>query len=349
MVESIHIQNFRCFEDFRLDGFGRVNLIGGMNNSGKTILLEGIYLTFGHWPKILIGLKDIRYGEEGYWKKEAKSIFWDDLFFNRDKSKSIDLKGRVGKNKKVGTVYNIDSESMLEEERLIVRYFYDEKEYYKGNILFSNDSRKKLEILQKEYREDLKGDEFIINIMPTQSFVTNRKNLVNRFSDLDLQGLSDYVLQGFQVIDESILEVKIVSLEEPNLYLRRELEPLMPIELFGDAITKLARMVLGIIIQKNGAILIDEIENGIHYTNQTKVWELIFRLAKKFNVQVFATTHSREMIQAFNKVALEEGFEEEAKYIEMARHYKTKQIIGTVLSTDILKHKLEHNQAFRGE
>lgn len=46
-------------------------------------------------------------------------------------------------------------------------------------------------------------------------------------------------------------------------------------------------------------------------------------LANKFNVQVFATTHSKEMVQAFNKVALEEGFEEDAKYIEMARNYKT--------------------------
>lgn len=42
MLQNIHIQNFRCFEDFKAEGFERINLIGGKNNSGKTCLLEGI-------------------------------------------------------------------------------------------------------------------------------------------------------------------------------------------------------------------------------------------------------------------------------------------------------------------
>ena len=42
MLKYIHIQNFRCFENFRTEGFERVNLIGGKNNSGKTCLLEAI-------------------------------------------------------------------------------------------------------------------------------------------------------------------------------------------------------------------------------------------------------------------------------------------------------------------
>lgn len=350
MVKSIHIQNFRCFEDFQLDGFGRVNLIGGMNNSGKTVLLEGIYLTFGHWTSIVIGLKDIRYGEVDNWRKESKNIFWDDLFFNRDKSRVIRFEGKLKTDEKIGTTYNVNTKGLSTDEKLAISYFNNQYEYYKGEILLDDTASKlNFKVVDKKYEEEKKGDEFSLGIMTTQTPANNRKNLVNRFSELDLRGLSNYVLEGFQVVDSSIIEVKIVSLDEPNLYLRRENEPLMPIELFGDAITKLARMVLVIIFHKDRAILIDEIENGIHYTNQPQVWELIFKLANEFNVQIFATTHSKEMVQAFNKVALEGGFEEDAKYIEMARHYKTKRIIGTVLETNILKHKLEHNQPFRGE
>ena len=44
MLRDITVQNYRCFEDFHVDGFERVNLFVGNNNSGKTSLLEAIYL-----------------------------------------------------------------------------------------------------------------------------------------------------------------------------------------------------------------------------------------------------------------------------------------------------------------
>ena len=42
MIEQISIKNFRCYHDTTIKGFKRVNLIGGLNNSGKTVLLEAI-------------------------------------------------------------------------------------------------------------------------------------------------------------------------------------------------------------------------------------------------------------------------------------------------------------------
>ena len=44
LLNSLHIKGFRSFEDFRVEGFGQVNLIIGKNNAGKTSLLEAIYL-----------------------------------------------------------------------------------------------------------------------------------------------------------------------------------------------------------------------------------------------------------------------------------------------------------------
>ena len=47
--------------------------------------------------------------------------------------------------------------------------------------------------------------------------------------------------------------------------------------------------------------LIDEIENGIHYTLHAKLWKLIFELAERYNFQVFATSHSWDCIEGFQK------------------------------------------------
>ena len=41
-IREIEIKNFKCFEDFKAEGFGRVNLIGGKNNVGKTALMEAL-------------------------------------------------------------------------------------------------------------------------------------------------------------------------------------------------------------------------------------------------------------------------------------------------------------------
>lgn len=353
MVKSIHIQNFRCFEDFQLEGFGRVNLIGGMNNSGKTILLEGVWLGAIQNPEIIVLLKQIRHLNQNIWWEESTSTIWNDLFFNKVKGNKINIKAILSGEVVYESIFYVDAQLFPAEEHLSIRYLNQGNEFYKGRIevVKKGSNVEKLDFVRDEYKKEFQiKDAFLPTLfIPTKTPSNSRDLLVKGYSELELDNNTSYVLEGLRAIDSSICEIKVVSLDKPNLFLRRENESLMALELFGDAMKKMVKIITNLVQSKNGLLLIDEIENGIHYTNQPKVWELIFKLANKFNVQVFATTHSKEMVQAFNKVALEGGFEEDAKYIEMARHYKTKQIIGTVLETNILKHKLEHNQAFRGE
>ncbi|MDQ3247949.1 MAG: AAA family ATPase, partial [Chloroflexota bacterium] len=44
MLKSLVVENYRAFESFKIDHTARVNLIVGTNNSGKSSLLEAIYL-----------------------------------------------------------------------------------------------------------------------------------------------------------------------------------------------------------------------------------------------------------------------------------------------------------------
>ncbi len=53
---------------------------------------------------------------------------------------------------------------------------------------------------------------------------------------------------------------------------------------------------------ENGIVLIDEIENGLHYSVQEEMWKMIFEIAEHLNVQVFATTQSIDAIKAFGKI-----------------------------------------------
>ena len=62
---------------------------------------------------------------------------------------------------------------------------------------------------------------------------------------------------------------------------------------------------MALVNAKDGILLVDEIENGIHYSVLPDVWRLIFQTAQRLNVQVFATSHSWDCIEAFQKAAKE--------------------------------------------
>jgi AAA15 family ATPase/GTPase len=77
----------------------------------------------------------------------------------------------------------------------------------------------------------------------------------------------------------------------------------IPLRSFGDGTNSLFAMILSLANARAGILLIDEFENGLHYSIQPEAWKMIFRLARGLNVQVFATTHSWDAIETFQKVA----------------------------------------------
>jgi predicted ATPase len=54
---------------------------------------------------------------------------------------------------------------------------------------------------------------------------------------------------------------------------------------------------------RDGVVLLDEIENGVHYSVQELMWKLIMDQSSKLNVQVFATTHSWDCVKGFQAAA----------------------------------------------
>jgi AAA15 family ATPase/GTPase len=64
-------------------------------------------------------------------------------------------------------------------------------------------------------------------------------------------------------------------------------------------------IVLSLLNAKDGVLLIDEMENGLHYRIQENLWRIIFEFSTKLNIQVFVTTHSWDVIESFSKISVE--------------------------------------------
>jgi len=84
---------------------------------------------------------------------------------------------------------------------------------------------------------------------------------------------------------------------------------------------------------------------------QSKLWQMFLRqieLATEFNVQIFATTHSLEMLKAFTQVSSAQD-KEIGYYFEFARHVHTNQIIGMKYDMEVLDYGLKRKKGVRGE
>ncbi|HAI69372.1 MAG TPA: hypothetical protein DCM38_08050, partial [Gammaproteobacteria bacterium] len=142
-----------------------------------------------------------------------------------------------------------------------------------------------------------------VQVVPTQAI--NKGKVATLWDNINVQpALREEVFKALQLIDAKIQEVVLVGGEKEStpILIYKNGEKKIPLTSLGDGMTHLFHIILALVNAKEGFLLIDEFENGLHYTVQPKVWELIFKLAKALYVQVFATTHSKDCVEGFHTV-----------------------------------------------
>ncbi|WP_052700435.1 AAA family ATPase [Methylocucumis oryzae] len=145
-------------------------------------------------------------------------------------------------------------------------------------------------------------------------------------------------------------ELKVIP-EENGVILKLKLKDKTNLALlssFGEGINRYIAILCAIWANKDGFLLIDEIENGIHYTNYPKLWEIIFKVSVEANCQLFITTHSKECIAAFNDMQFEVT-NCNAQYFEFYKNLKTDLIVASPRDKEQLRYALTHEGRVRGE
>jgi len=110
------------------------------------------------------------------------------------------------------------------------------------------------------------------------------------------------VIEAMRIISPEIDDFALTDTRQnhPTIRLKvRGHDDPIPLKRLGDGMNRLFGIGLAMAVAKNGLVLIDEVENGIHWSVLPEVWKLIVRVAKRLNVQVFATTHSNDCLKAF--------------------------------------------------
>jgi len=165
------------------------------------------------------------------------------------------------------------------------------------------------------------------------------------YASLVSLGKDELLDDALRLFDENIVSIKQIIQGRPvfKVKMKNTTNPIL-LSSLGDGINRFMTIICAIWASQDGFLFIDEIENGIHYTNLEKLWTIIFELSKEANCQVFATTHSKECIEAFNSL----NTTNEGMYFELYKNKKA-QIVSKERNFEQLDYSLTHEGSFRGE
>jgi len=151
-------------------------------------------------------------------------------------------------------------------------------------------------------------------------FAQNRNNAEfwDAISLTDKEGLA---LDALRILLPDVVRLSYKSDKQgervPYIKLKNQDAP-VPFYSLGEGVGRILTLILHLVNAKDGTLLIDEFENGLHYIIQEPLWRMIFQIAEQLNVQVFATTHSEDCLWAFSEVLKENGHSDQGKVLRLA-------------------------------
>jgi AAA15 family ATPase/GTPase len=341
-INEVEFKNFKCFKDLKVKDLKRVNLISGKNNIGKTAFLEGLMLFLSSNAREVVS--NIR----NLLKKRQKNIL-DNIEFDiiYQENTFIELKSD---NKMIKIEY---IKNMAKNTKNKLNFFEDNSIQFDSSgieIKIKTNHHLKEDIILS-FNDFLRNIRFISNPKNNQinyisSSIIDEKLIAIYYGALIDMNKEKFLNDSLSLFDENIVALKQKMTERGvvlKLQLKNRNHPVL-LSSFGDGINRFIAILCAIWASKDGFLFIDEIENGIYYTNYKKLWKFIFEASKMANCQVFATTHSKECIEAFNEVNKTDGV-----YLEFYRNQKNNLIEVKERNNEELEYALKHNIRIRGE
>lgn len=325
MYTSFEVRNFRCLHQLGIDQLKSVNLIAGVNNVGKTAVLEALFVHSGAYnPELALKISVFRgiemlKVELGPW---VGGTLWDSLFGDYNTARTVEIVGELGEaGVRVVRLRVLREAGELESTGQFAATGFNNLE----DIALSSDVA---QVLTLEYEEptgagtyhliiDDKGPR-VRPIPPPPPFPAffqaDRFKLpvgeqAKLFRKLQLERREAALVDILRVLEPRLQGLELIMEGgEPLLHGDTGGSRPIPLPLMGGGMVRLASLVLRMSNAGGGVVLVDEIENGLHHSVLTDVWRAVGRLARQFDTQVFATTHSRECIVAAH-TAFRESFE----------------------------------------
>lgn len=304
MIRELTIENFRGFRSFEMRDLGRVNLIVGSNSSGKTSVLEALHVLTA--PGSLQAFCWI--GSQRGELNEAPNgggipVEFSHLFYGHQvvDTTSVNLTYHGDNGDLTFTATPMSHPGTPIERELKLSWNGSVQQGPVFTLPISTTGVGKIGTDAQTWGERLFGNR---SMFVTSASLTAR-DAVDFFDAIVLSKEEELLIEALRAINPQIQRVAPKH-DYPFDHIRRggfhvllEGQRIsVPIGDLGDGVWRMLSLALALAMSANGVLLIDEIDTGLHFTVMDQMWQLVSAAAEKLNVQVFATTHSRDCVES---------------------------------------------------
>lgn len=289
---SLRVKRYRRIGGLELKDLTRINLIVGVNNSGKTSLLEAIYLLSRQNDENAL-LDVIR------WRARFEE-HRDNLWLVEQIPTGARIEGHFDKVSNNVTCLDIKRTTEPDEEiwdhstflaKLMLSSSYGGQNQHANAVFYSNLPR----------RVSYSGRHWLCRSTFTSPFWISRTEALTEANKAALEANTKKRVIEFikERIDNKIENIELVNKYNRFMVTHSAFNYAPDLSAFGDGMRRIFEICLLFAGVQGGVLLIDEFENAIHRDLLVPFAQLVQELAKNLNVQVFLTTHSKEALDAF--------------------------------------------------
>lgn len=323
MIKDFSIKNYKSLKDITFNSLNRINVFIGDNNAGKSNVLEALMLYASNlsldaiksvldkrgddttfftnnsvYPNPLINFSPIVYNYDiGILQNEGISI--------GDKNKKVTLKcmQRVvfqSGSRGVITLRSANNNRIPVGAQLLNSELVLVNERSRGaNVIIS--------LQQPIINQSIVAP---TPILPYHYVICPERrdiSIDSLWGNITMTPLQPYVLKALKIIEPHITNFNITRNANNQIIPKITIDNNSPIPLYsmGDGVCHILNIVLALLNSKDGMLLLDEVDSGLHYTKHQELWRIILELSQKLNVQIFASTHSSECLRAFASICMD--------------------------------------------
>ena len=320
-LPSVSINGFRGIKSLSIPRLGRVTLLAGMNGTGKTTVLDAvrIYAARGN-ASALFELPQRREEVAAITDEDGDTVLVPDL-------KSIFHEGAELRHARISDgVDPLEIEVVSPGDEHFDRIAgslpstIDEHDIMILRVMFQGAVRvlppvqfpRKFRRLGRLHDSDDFPRE--IKLSSLGPGLPDNDQVARFWNHVMLTDQEDWALEALKlVLGSSVSRVAVAGDEKGSfgmdgqrvlVKLKDRARP-VPLKSLGDGAVRLFGIALALADNRDGFLLIDEVENGIHHSVHQDFWRMVLRAAQNNNVQVIATTHGWDCVRGFAQVATE--------------------------------------------
>ena len=327
MLKSLEVANFRSLQSLSVHKLRRVNIVTGRNGAGKTSLLEAVFLNAGTANAALVFTVNAFRGENSIGPDSDR--YFRALFHDQDASKPIRIscdesraaRGSKGRSLVIDPIWQTRvAPGRSAGARVVsgVRLTFKGPAGERTSFAEWNDPlatsqlpsgvpvAPPIRLEGPSDHKDLIYGQFISPYI-RDLYAETRDQLREQIRNKSMENL----LRVVNIVEPAVKN--IVPLSEGNdtiIYVDVGQSQLLPLSSLGSGFFHVLRLALAMAAIEKGLVLVDEIEDGLHYSVMGRVADAIMEKAGTSDAQFFISTHSNEMLNIFVQAAKDAKFED---------------------------------------